>query len=188
MKPDDPQITWIAEPKLGLSGRMYVPLVLGGLTTTAKHLFAPKMTVSFPEQRPEIGNPLIYRGVHRLNRDQEGRVKCVACFLCATACPAHCIDIVAAESPWADREKYPESFVIDELRCIFCGMCEEACPVDAIELTSLFDLTGRSREEMVFDKEKLLSIYDQTKEQEPARSDREGIRMAEEVSAEGGPA
>jgi NADH-quinone oxidoreductase subunit I len=97
-------------------------------------------------------------------------VKCVACFLCATACPAHCIDIVATESPWPDREKYPESFTIDELRCIFCGMCEEACPVDAIELTSLLDLTGKSREEMIFDKEKLLSVYDMTKHAEPMKS------------------
>ncbi len=150
MKPDDPNITWIEEPKLGLAGRMYLPLLIGGVTTTVKHLFSPKVTVSFPEERPKIGNPLIYRGVHRLNKDPEGRVKCVACFLCSTACPAHCIDIVAAPSPWPDREKYPESFSIDELRCIFCGMCEEACPVDAIELTSLLDLTGRSREEMVY--------------------------------------
>jgi NADH-quinone oxidoreductase subunit I len=113
--------------------------------------------------------------VHRLNKDEQGRVKCVACFLCATACPAHCIDIVGAESPWPDREKYPESFTIDELRCIFCGMCEEACPVDAIELTSLFDLTGRSREEMIFDKEKLLSVYDMTKDAEPSPTERELI-------------
>jgi NADH-quinone oxidoreductase subunit I len=82
--------------------------------------------------------------------------------MCSTACPAHCIDIVAAPSPWPDREKYPETFVIDELRCIYCGMCEQACPCDAIELTSLFDLTGLSREEMMFDKEKLLSVFDQT--------------------------
>jgi NADH-quinone oxidoreductase subunit I len=170
MLPTDSDIRWIEEPKLGLGGRMFLPLLAQGLSITTKHLVGPKLTISFPEDRPKIGNPLIYRGVHRLNRDEKGRVKCVACFLCATACPAHCIDIVAAESPWDDREKYPESFVIDELRCIFCGMCEEACPVDAIELTSLFDLTGRSREEMIFDKEKLLSVYDRTKDAEPMKS------------------
>ena len=101
-------------------------------------------------------------------------MKCVACFLCATACPAHCIDILAAESPWPDRQKYPQSFTIDELRCIYCGMCEEACPVDAIELTSLYDLSGKSREEMIFDKEKLLSVYDQTKDAEPMKSRQPG--------------
>jgi len=79
-----------------------------------------------------------------------------------------------AKRNWPDRDKYPQNFVIDELRCIYCGMCEEACPVDAIELTSLFDLTGRSREEMVFDKEKLLSVFDQTKDAEPMRSTRNG--------------
>ncbi|HBB74232.1 MAG: NADH-quinone oxidoreductase subunit I [Planctomycetia bacterium] len=170
MKPTDPSITWLEEKPLGLAERLYLPLFIQGLTVTARHLVSPKVTVSFPEQRPTVGNPLIYRGVHRLNRDPEGRVKCVACFLCATACPAHCIDIVATESPWPDREKYPESFQIDELRCIFCGMCEEACPVDAIELTSLLDLTGKSREEMIFDKEKLLSVYDMTKDAEPMKS------------------
>ncbi len=174
MKSDDPNILWVEEPKLGLAGRMYLSLFAGGLSTTAKHLVSPKVTVSYPDQEPAIANRNIYRGVHRLNRDQQGRVKCVACFLCATACPAHCIDIIGIESPWPDREKYPESFTIDELRCIFCGMCEEACPVDAIELTSLYNLTGRSREEMVFDKEKLLSVYDMTKDAEPMRSARVG--------------
>jgi NADH-quinone oxidoreductase subunit I len=170
MKPDDPKISWIEDPPMGLSGRMYLPLFVQGLTTTVKHLFSHKVTQRFPEERPKVGNPLIYRGVHRLNKDEQGRVKCVACFLCATACPAHCIDIVGAESPWPDREKYPESFSIDELRCIYCGMCEEACPVDAIELTSFLDLTGRSREEMIFDKEKLLSVFDKTKDAEPMQS------------------
>jgi len=174
MKPDDPNITWIEEPQLGLAGMLYLPLFVQGLTTTFKHLTKSLgggvVTVSYPDEEPQIGNPLIYRGVHRLNKDEQGRVKCVACFLCATACPAHCIDIIADESPWPDREKYPQSFVIDELRCIYCGMCEEACPVDAIELTSLYNLTGRSREEMIFDKEKLLSVYDATKEKEPMRS------------------
>jgi len=170
MQADDRDIRWVGEPKLGLAGRMYLPLFMDGLTTTARHLVGRKVTVSYPEQEPKIGNPQIYRGVHRLNRDEQGRVKCVACFLCATACPAHCIDIIGVESPWPDREKYPESFSIDELRCIYCGMCEEACPVDAIELTSLYNLTGRSREEMIFDKEKLLSVYDATKDAEPMQS------------------
>lgn len=170
MQLNDTRIKWVDEPQLGWAGRMYLPLVFGGLTTTARHLVSEKVTVSYPEEEPKLGNKLIYRGVHRLNRDDQGRVKCVACFLCATACPAHCIDILAAESPWDDREKYPQSFTIDELRCIYCGMCEEACPVDAIELTSLYNLTGRSREEMIFDKEKLLSVYDATKDTEPMKS------------------
>ncbi|MDP6445287.1 MAG: NADH-quinone oxidoreductase subunit I [Pirellulaceae bacterium] len=174
MREDDPQIKWVAEPELGLGGKMYLPMFAQGLATTFKHLKnslqGKTVTVAYPDEEPEIGNPLIYRGVHRLNKDGQGRVRCVACFLCATACPAHCIDIIAAESPWEDREKYPRSFTIDELRCIYCGMCEEACPVDAIELTSLYNLTGRSREEMVFDKEKLLSVFEATKEKEPMKS------------------
>jgi NADH-quinone oxidoreductase subunit I len=155
-------IRWVEEPKIGLMERLYLPAICEGLMTTVKHLVGPKVTVQFPEERPKL--PPHYRGVHRLNRDQQGRVKCVACYMCATACPAHCIDIVAAPAPpeWKDREKYPETFVIDELRCIYCGMCEEACPVDAVELTTLFDLTGLTREEMMFDKEKLLSVFDQT--------------------------
>ena len=167
MNRDDENITWIKEPRMGLAGRSYLLLFVQGLTTTLRHLFRRKKTVQSPEGRHEIPDPLIYRGVHRLNRDEQGRVKCVACFLCATACPAHCIDIVAAESPWPDREKYPQCFTLDELRCIYCGMCEQACPVNAIELTSLFDLSGKSREEMIFDKEKLLSVYDQTCQSEP---------------------
>jgi len=174
MKRDDENIRWIERPTLGFFERSYVPLAVEGMRTTIKHLFGPKLTVQSPEERHQPPDPLLYRGVHRLNRDEQGRVKCVACFLCATACPAHCIDIVAAEAPWPDREKYPESFTIDELRCIFCGMCEEACPVDAIELTSLYDLSGKSREEMIFDKEKLLSVYDQTCQAEPMRSARGG--------------
>ena len=174
----------MTEPKLGLSGKTYLPLFVDGHDHDAAAPVGPQddgpIARGAARRSPD---PLIYRGVHRLNRDAQGRVKCVACFLCATACPAHCIDIVAAESPWPDREKYPQSFTIDELRCIFCGMCEEACPVDAIELTSLYDLSGKSREEMIFDKEKLLSVYDQTKDAEPSRS----ARMARAVGF-GGPA
>src|SRR6478736_5211281 len=122
---------WVDEPRLGLWEQLYIPAMSDGLKPTVSHLFSKKVTEQYPEQRPKL--PANYRGVHRLNRDEEGRVKCVACYMCSTACPAHCIDIVAAPSPWPDREKYPETFVIDELRCIYCGMCEQACPVDAIE-------------------------------------------------------
>jgi NADH-quinone oxidoreductase subunit I len=153
-------VRWVKQPQLNILEQLYLPQIVEGLMTTTRHFFMPKVTVQYPEQQHPV--PPNYRGVHRLNRDEQGRVKCVACYMCSTACPAHCIDIVAAPSPWPDREKYPELFVIDELRCIYCGMCEEACPVDAIELTSLSTLTGLSREEMMFDKEKLLSVFDET--------------------------
>lgn len=156
----DNDVVWIEDPKIGFFEAMYLPAVFEGLKTTVRHIFEPKVTEQFPEEKPEL--PANYRGVHRLNRDEQGRVKCVACFMCSTACPARCIEIQGADAPWDDRDKYPVKFVIDELRCIFCGMCEEACPCDAIELTSIYDLTGGSREEMLFDREKLLEIHDKT--------------------------
>ena len=159
INPSDVQ--WVEEPEMSFWEATFLPAIASGLGTTVKHLFAGKtVTQQYPEEEPNL--PPQYRGVHRLNRDDQGRVRCVACYMCATACPAHCIYIGAAEAPWEDRDKYPETFVIDELKCIYCGMCEEACPCDAIELTSIYDLTGLSREEMMFDKEKLLSIYDET--------------------------
>lgn len=174
-------IKWVEVPRVGLAEQLYLPAIFEGLRTTMKHVFMPKITQQFPEEQPKL--PPTYRGVHRLNRDEQGRVKCVACYMCSTACPAHCIDIVAAPSPWPDREKYPETFVIDELRCIYCGMCEQACPVDAIELTSLFDLTGLSREEMMFDKEKLLSVFDRTVAEgtDPIRTHQGRLSVASET-------
>jgi len=76
---------------------------------------------------------------------------------CQTVCPSNCIDIVAEEAPWEDRDKRPKIFEIDMLRCIYCGMCEEACPCDAIELTEKLYTVSTSRAEMIYDKEKLLS-------------------------------
>src|SRR5258708_6777240 len=179
----DSEVRWVKAPRLGLLDRLYFPAIAQGLGTTIKHVFQPKVTQQFPEQRPDL--PANYRGLHRLNRDTDGRVKCVACYMCSTACPAHCIDIVAAPSPWPDREKYPEMFVIDELRCIYCGMCEQACPVDAIELTTLADLTGLSREEMMFDNEKLPSVVDQTVEigTDPIRTRSSKLGVAAELAS-----
>ena len=87
-------------------------------------------------------------------------------------CPAHCIDIIAAESPGRIAKNTPDLHN-RRVALYFLGMCEEACPVDAIELTSLYDLSGKSREEMIFDKEKLLSVYDRTKNAEPMRTRRQ---------------
>ena len=186
---DDQDIELIRPEPMTPLATTVLPEVVKGLGTTLKH-FAHNSplkplakavggrdmskTVSYPEQRRD-GVPVDdgglykgnYRGVHRLNRDEEGRVRCVACFMCSTACPADCIHIEGAEAPWDDREKYPAKFEIDELRCIYCGMCEEACPVDAIELTHLYETVGRSRKEMIFDKEKLLAVYDQTVDAKP---------------------
>ena len=162
-------------PTLNATERLYLPQILGGMAVTMKHmvksLFGKKLTVQYPEQKREL-RVENYRGVHRLNRDEKDRVACVACFMCSTACPANCIHIEAGESPWEDREKYPVKFDIDELRCIYCGMCEEACPVDAIELTPHFDLVGLTREEMILDKEELISIFDKTKDEKPRKNPR----------------
>jgi len=146
-----------------------LPQIAEGLKTTLRHLFSRKITLQYPEQKRDVRIEN-YRGVHRLNRDEQDRVACVACFMCASICPAQCIFIEAGEAPWPDREKYPVRFEIDELRCIYCGMCEHACPVDAIELTPEYGLIGYTRDEMLFDKEKLLSIYDLTKDYKPRKN------------------
>ena len=102
MRPDDPNLKRLEPPKLTLLEKTYLPQILGGLAVTAgtssASAFGGKaITVQYPEeQHVPTAN---YRGVHRLNKDEEGRVKCVACMLCATACPAHCIDIVGATAP-----------------------------------------------------------------------------------------
>ena len=170
---DDKDILVVDEPSLTAGERFYLPQILDGMRTTIRHLiktlFGRPITVQYPEERREL-RVANYRGVHRLNRDENGRVACVACYMCETACPAHCIHIDAGDSPWDDREKYPVKFDIDELRCIYCGMCEEACPVDAIELTTEFSLVARSREEMILDKEELLAIYDRTIDEKPRKN------------------
>ena len=123
---------------LSSSDYFFVPAALRGLGTTLRHCLGNMgrggsnkkniWVVKYPENKRDDRDVLdggqersTFRGVHRLNRDIEGRVKCVACFMCSTACPANCIEIVAGEAPWEDREKFPVSFTIDELKCIFFG-------------------------------------------------------------------
>ena len=180
----DSEVKVLLEPKLSMADQFYLPQVLIGLGTTFKHMFrvvalGKDRVVQYPEERRDDGkmkvedggmNRATYKGVHRLNKDEEGRVKCVACFMCSTACPARCIHIEAAEDPPGPTgKKCPAKF--RHLRriaaCIYCGMCEEACPVDAIEMTSVYDIVCLTRQEMIFDKSKLLRIYDQTAKDEP---------------------
>ena len=120
-----------------LGQRTYLPEILKGLGVTMRHFFANvftrkyTVTVEYPEQKVEY--PERFRGLHRLMHREDGSVRCVACMLCPTVCPAHCITIVAedAQNP---QEKRPKLFEIDELKCVVCGLCVEACPCDAIRM------------------------------------------------------
>src|SRR5215471_5590976 len=123
-----------------LSQDTFVPAVLKGLGVTMRHffsnVFARKYTATkqYPEEK--VPYPQRNRGLHRLMTRDDGQVRCVACMMCPTVCPAHCITIVAEEAPDGKIEKRPKIFEIDELRCVVCGLCAEACPCDAIRMDS----------------------------------------------------
>ena len=144
----------VVTPKLRWIDRIYIPGLAKGLYTTIKHFLMRKFTQEYPEERRKPSPR--YRGLHRLNKDHLGRIKCVACFMCATACPSKCIEIEAAEAPWEDREKYPVKFEINTLRCIFCGMCEEACPELSIQLTYIYEMADVSRDAFIRYKDDML--------------------------------
>lgn len=124
--------------KLTLWERIYLPEIVRGLSVTISHfiknLLHPykRMTVEYPEQKKDI--PYGYRAEHRLMLLPNGAVRCTSCMLCATACPADCIKIIAEEVEDPFIEKRPKEFTIDLLRCVFCGLCVEACPCDAIRM------------------------------------------------------
>jgi NADH-quinone oxidoreductase subunit I len=124
----------------GAGQQTFLPAVAKGLGVTMRHFFGNIMekketvTVQYPEERPPL--PPRYRGLHRLMHREDGAVRCVACMCCPTACPAHCITIVAEETG-NGNEKRPAVFEIDELRCVVCGLCVEACPCDAIRMDTM---------------------------------------------------
>jgi NADH-quinone oxidoreductase subunit I len=122
------------------------------LWTVFLHLFRRRVTVQYPEQKPYL--PPRFRGRIILSRDPDGEERCVACYLCAVACPVDCI----ALQKTADETGrwYPEFFRINFSRCIFCGFCEEACPTYAIQLTPDFEMSEYERPNLVYEKEDLL--------------------------------
>jgi NADH-quinone oxidoreductase subunit I len=173
--------TPIKRPDRSSTVQAYVPGIVDGLGITMKHFFKntkemildqrndPTLeaieeginTIAYPEQtRPY---PERFRGVHRLTHRADGAPRCVACLCCSTACPAQCIHIVPGEYPEGDPrrgyERFPDTFVIDELRCVFCGFCVEACPVDAIRMdTGLHGPAYDSRDQFMFGKDMLMSF------------------------------
>jgi NADH-quinone oxidoreductase subunit I len=116
------------------------------------HSFRRRVTIQYPEQKAYLSAR--YRGRIILSRDREGGERCVACYLCAVACPVDCIALQATEDPAGRR--YPEFFRINFSRCIFCGYCEEACPTYAIQLTPDTEMGEYQRQNMVYEKEHLL--------------------------------
>jgi NADH-quinone oxidoreductase subunit I len=126
--------------------------ILRSLWVMLTHTFRRRVTVQYPTERPAY--PPRYRGRIILTRDPSGEERCVACYLCAAACPVDCIALQATEDESGRR--YPEFFRINFSRCIFCGFCEEACPTDAIQLTPDFEMSEFVRQDMVYEKEHLL--------------------------------
>jgi len=112
-------------------------------------------TIEVPEKKRNVSKR--YRGIHVLTERQDGTPKCVACYMCATACPAECIYIEAGERPEKSIEKYPTRFEIDLLRCVYCGFCVDACPEEAIIMSRENDLVGTTREELIIDRDRLMA-------------------------------
>src|SRR5512133_490947 len=116
------------------------------------HAFRRRATVQYPERQVPL--PPRSRGRIILSRDPDGGERCVACYLCAAACPVDCIALQATQDEHGRR--YPKFFRINFSRCIFCGYCEEACPTYAIQLTPDFEMSEYQRPNMVYEKEDLL--------------------------------
>jgi NADH-quinone oxidoreductase subunit I len=129
-----------------------------GMSVTLKEMMSPTVTEDYPDAPPKFQER--FRGVHVLQRDEAGLEKCVACFLCAAACPSNCIYIEADENTEKKRisggERYASVYNIDYSRCIFCGFCVEACPTDAITHGHEFEIASYNTSTLIYRKEQML--------------------------------
>jgi NADH-quinone oxidoreductase subunit I len=166
MKPLTNRSVVASDKKMTFLEKIYLPAILKGMSITLRHFFRKKVTVSYPEQTREFSK--VYRGQHVLKRDESGRERCTACGLCAVACPAEAITMVAAERKPGEEhlyreEKYAAVYEINMLRCIFCGDCEEACPKEAIFLTDRIVMADYERKPFVYGKDLLVEPVDADK-------------------------
>ena len=130
--------------------------LLSGLALTFSYMFRPKVTINYPYEKGPLSPR--FRGEHVLRRYPSGEERCIACKLCEAICPAQAITIEA--EPRADGSRRTTRYDIDMTKCIYCGFCEEACPVDAIVEGPNFEFATETREELMYDKAKLLANGD----------------------------
>ena len=130
--------------------------LLGGLAVTMRYMFKPKATINYPYEKAHLSPR--FRGEHALRRYPNGEERCIACKLCEAVCPAEAITIEA--EPREDGSRRTTRYDIDMTKCIYCGLCEEACPVDAIVEGPHYEFATETREELMYDKDKLLANGD----------------------------